>query len=103
MLHTIEIEQHFQRGSGSNQSFEDFLDGVMNQLDTTGVEADYLANFNTLASIWTISVDAENQLDALAKASTALRSAVHAAQHSTNWEPQLTLVRGPAQNSNRGN
>ena len=91
MIHTIEIEQRFHRG-GNNQSFEDFLDCVMDEFDAIGVEADYLATFNTLAAIWTISVDAESQLDALVEASTALRSALHAAQCNTpNWHSYADL------------
>jgi hypothetical protein len=60
-----EIEFQFTPGDndpGDHASFEEFLDSVMDQLDSVGVDADYTAAAADLRASWTIAVpDASEQ------------------------------------------
>ncbi|MDO4762239.1 MAG: hypothetical protein Q4A31_10000 [Corynebacterium sp.] len=89
MIHTYEIEQRFTKSNGTDERFDDFLDRVLDEFELIGVEADYLANLKTNTANWTITVEAENKMEALINALSALRTALHAASCNTiEW---LTL------------
>lgn len=59
MTSIISIEQRCQRPKCSNESFDDFLDRVLDEFYEIGVEADYLADLDTLRVGWMITVDEE--------------------------------------------
>lgn len=85
MTSMIAIEQLCQPPAGGGEPFDVFLDRVLDEFYEIGVEADYLADMETLRVEWTITVESEG-LDALIEASSALRTALHAADCATkDW------------------
>ncbi|MCQ4618354.1 hypothetical protein KBX10_04610 [Corynebacterium sp. CCUG 59401] len=82
-MFTVLIEGAYERPKGSTEEFDVFLDRVLDEFYEIGVEADYLADMETLRAEWTITVGSKG-LDALIEASTALRTALHASKCSTH-------------------
>lgn len=97
MIQTFEIEQTFVPGPAIQESLDDFLDRVQNELDVTGggVEADYLANLRTSGVVWTVSLEADDKLEGLNAVISALRAAIQRAQrvaHSWRVGDELKTV-----------
>lgn len=85
-LFTYEIQQRFESPTSSDESFDEFLDRVLDEFEKIGIVADYLANLKTTSAAWTISVEAEDNLQGITNATTALRTALHAANCNTpDW------------------
>lgn len=88
MIQTFEVEQTYGCAEPGGESLDVFLDCVLDEFARTHpeVEADYLANLRTHAVTWTISVDADDKLAGLSRATEALRDAVSCAQQtSATW------------------
>lgn len=85
-LFTYEIQQRFERPTSSAETFDEFLDRVLDEFEKIDVMADYLANLEDISAAWTISVEAEDNLQGMKMAADALRTALHAAKCNTpDW------------------
>ncbi|NMF09337.1 hypothetical protein [Corynebacterium xerosis] len=92
MIYSFEIAQTFVRPEANGEPFDEFLDRVIDEAEKIDLELDYGANLEDLRATWHITVDAEGHLEALISATTALRTALHAAHCATpNWVTQEEL------------
>lgn len=88
MSHTLLIRQGFMKNTPAPETFDEFLDRVLDELYELDIEADYLADMSALVAEWTITVPKDDAYEAAQEALGVLRTALHAAECNTAaWNP----------------
>lgn len=80
MQNTVLITQSFQQTVNSSETFDEFLDRILDELDSLEVEADYSANLEELTAQWAITVQSKTPIDSISAAVSALGSALRKVQ-----------------------
>lgn len=89
---SFQIELSFV-SDGSPESFEELLDGTLDELEALGYAADVTASLARKTASFNLPVDSLSS-DALIESLTALRAALHAAGCSTaEWPYEVTATR----------